>query len=153
MGVIAYNLGKDAKAYIEGSSAGYANLVEMATVQSGKVNVETAEADTTTREGDGWGSSSPTIRKGTVELSCLSKTTEDASLTKIEAAAIAGNILEGAFLTGTTGVAGSRGPYGKWMISSFNRDEEIEGGIPFQVTLKLQEYIGYTTDGTDPTPT
>jgi len=152
MGTIAYNLGKDAKALIEGSTTGYANLVEMATVQSGKVVLETAEADTTTREGAGWGSSTPTIRKGTVEMTCLSKVTEDASLTKLEAAAIAGDIIEGAFLTGDTGVAGSRGPYGQWMISNFARDEEIEGGIPFAITLKLHEYIGYTTDGTDPTP-
>ena len=150
MGVIAYNLGKDAKAYIEGSLAGFDNLVEMPTVQSGKVNVETSEADTTTREGAGWGSSSPTIRKATVEITALMKVT-DAVLAKIETAVLAGGIIESAFLTGAVSVAGSRGPYGQWMIASFNRDEPIEGAVPVAITFKLQEYIGYTTDGTDPT--
>ena len=151
MKTIAFNLGKDAKAYIEGSTSGYAALEELKAVQNGKVVIETAEAETTTREGAGWGSSTPTIRKATVELHAMMKVS-DSVLETIEDAVIAGGVIEGAFLTGARDTAGSRGPYGWWMITSFARDEPIEGVVPVDVSLKLQEFIGYTKDGSDPTP-
>ena len=150
MSAVIYNLGKDATANIEGSSIGFANLDQFDTVANCSLGIEAAEADVSSRGDAGWGAMCPTIRRATVELQMILKKT-DTTAAKITAAAVEGTILEAAFLTQAIAVGTAEGIYGEWCVPSYKRGEELEAGVVVDITFKLARFIGWTTDGTDPT--
>ena len=151
---MAFRLGKDAKAYIAGATAGFANLVEMTNVKDLTLNHETGEADTTTRANAGWRSTMATLREATAEFEMVWDSA-DANFAKIQAAWMASTTLEAAFLTGDVAGApdpGIQGPYAHWSVTNFSRSEPLEEAITVSVTMKVTTWIGWVADGTDPTP-
>ncbi len=106
--------------------------------------------DTTSREGNGEESSTPTTRKRKVDLSAKVKAS-DSALEKLDDASEEGMIIEAAFLTGPKATAGTRGTYAFWTVSSFVRDEPVKGVVAAEISLECNEYLGKVVDGVDPT--
>ncbi len=141
-----------AKAYVEGASAGFDNLVEMTLVRDASVDIESSTTDITIRGNGGWGAEGVVLNKATAEMEVLFKPS-DTTYQTLKTAALQRLPVEAAFLTGAKGteaVAGSEGPYGKWVITKMSRPEPLEDAIKISFSLSLNEFIGWTDDGTDP---
>jgi len=140
-----FALGMNAKIYrkptlwADGNSAeviaAIGSLVVMGNCKDVTINLETGEADITTRENDGWRATAGTLKDGSVEFESQFKY-PDTNLSAIRDAWLNSTEIALLVLTGPVGTEGHEGIAANFTVTNFSRNEALEEAITYQVTLK-----------------
>lgn len=128
-------LGMEAKLYYKsGGVGGAGSWNELTNVRDVTLNLETGEADASTRGNNGWRATVSTLKEGSIEFEMVWDTA-DAGFTAIRTAyfnnaAIGFRILDGA------NPGDGQGLEADFMITNFSRSEPLEEVITVSVTAK-----------------
>lgn len=141
-----YMLGMNAKLYYSATALTGSNQAawiagpptEVTNVRDVNLNLETGEADITTRDNSGWQATAPTLKNGSVDFEMVWKTT-DTVLDAIEAAWSAGTEVA-LFVTDGGLTAGYKGLLSNFTVTNFSRSEPLAGAVLYAVTLKPSSY-------------
>lgn len=112
-----------------------ANLTELSDVKDVTINLETGEADVTTRGGDGWRQTAATLKDGSIEFEMVWDT-GDAGFTAIKDAFFANSDIAMVALDGAKDAVGSQGLWADFQITNFTRAEPLEEALMVSVTAK-----------------
>lgn len=128
-------LGLQAKTYYgtAGSTPTIDPSNELTNIRDLTLNLETGEADTTTRGADGWRSTLATLKDGTVEFEMVWDT-NDAGFTAILNAWLNSTLI--AALVLDTDVTGGQGLDADFAVTNLSRSEPLEEAITSSVSLK-----------------
>ena len=126
---MAIKLGMNAKLYY--GTAGSLATTEMTNVQDVTLNLETGEADVTTRGNSGWRATAATLKTGSVEFKMIWDT-GDAGFTAIKTAYFNATAIALAVLDAT----GGEGLDADFTVTNFSRSEPLEEAITVSVTVK-----------------
>jgi hypothetical protein len=140
---VGAKLGLDAKLYRLSSgsrsawpsSAAPPNLVEITNVKDVTLNLESGEADVTTRANNGWKATVPTLKEGSVEFDMVWDTA-DAGFAAIQQAYFQNATIALAVLDGDKAAAGTEGLWADFRVTNFSREEPLDGPITVNVTVK-----------------
>ena len=121
-------LGLNAKLFR--GTAGTQAAVEMKNVKDLTLNIESGEADVTTRKAQGWRQSIATLKSATVEFE-MNYDTEDADFIALQAAFFGGTALS-FFITDGSGT----GLDADFTILNFNIGQPLEEAMTVSVTIK-----------------
>jgi|GEM_PF-170965 len=121
-------LGLDAVLYR--GTAGTTGATEVKNVKNLTLSVETGSADITTRATDGWKAYAATLKDGSLEWDMVD-ISGDADIAAVRAAWLAGTALA-LFADDGTG----EGLDADFVITKFDRDEQLEEAITYKVTAK-----------------
>lgn len=132
---MAVKLGLDAKVYR--NTGTYVTPVwnEIKNVKDVTLNLETAEADVTTRANNGWRATVATLKDGSVEFEMVWDSADD-DFGAIRNAFLDKTAIELAVMDGDITVAGTQGLRASCMITKFSRNEPLEEAITVSVTAK-----------------
>lgn len=142
-----HKLGKDCKAYFftailtekwDGTAAAPAHT-EMPNVRDVTVNLETGEADITTRANNGWRATAATLKNGSVEFEMLWDPA-DAGFSKIQAAWSTSAEIGLAFMDGAIDGADNSGLASNFTVTNFSRSEPLEEAVKVSVTVKPSSF-------------
>jgi len=122
-------LGMQAKLYY--GPAGATAATELTNVKDLTLNLETGEADVTTRGNQGWRATIATLKNGSVEFEMVWDTT-DAGFNAIQQAYFNNTAIAFAVLDGENG----EGLDADFSITNFTRNEPLEEAITVSVTAK-----------------
>lgn len=131
---MAFKLGMNARLYYKaGGQGGTGSWTVLNNVRDLTLNLETGEADVTTRANNGWRATVATLREASVEFEMVWDT-DDAGFDAIRLAFLANSIiglqiLDDAYPTG-------QGLQGDFMITGFSRNEALEEALTVSVTAK-----------------
>lgn len=136
-------LGLDAKMYRQttGTRAAWPatgtapDLEEMGNVKDVTINLETGEADVTTRGGSGWRQTASTLKDGTVEFEMIHDP-GDTDFTAIKNAWLNGTNIAMAVLDGASDTAGVQGLWADFQITNFSQSQPLEEAMTYSVTAK-----------------
>lgn len=144
---MGYKLGKDCKAYFftsvltekwDGTGAAPTNT-EMPNVKDVTVNLETGEADITTRANNGWRATAATLKNGSVEFEMIWDPA-DPGFTKIQTAWSNSEEIGLAFMDGAIEASGSSGLASNFTVTNFSRSEPLEEAVKVSVTVKPSSF-------------
>ena len=125
---MAYKLGLDAKIFH--GTAGNRAATEMKNVTDVTLNLETGEADITTRAAEGWRITAATLKEASVEFEMVWDTS-DSGFNAIQQAFF-GNKAIALFVSDGDG----NGLDADFVVSSFSRSEPLEEALKVSVTCK-----------------
>jgi hypothetical protein len=125
---MAYKLGLDAKIFH--GTAGQQASTEMTNVTDVTLNLETGEADITTRAAEGWRITAATLKEASVEFEMIWDT-EDSGFNAIQQAYFANSALS-LFVSDGDG----NGLDADFVVTSFSRSEPLEEALKVSVTCK-----------------
>ncbi|MGE4300387.1 MAG: phage tail tube protein [Victivallaceae bacterium] len=125
---MAIVLGLDAK--LLRGTAGATGATEVKNVKDLTLNLESGEADVTTRATQGWKASVATLKEASLEFGILYDT-EDADFTAFQAAYF-GNTPIALFVTDGNG----SGLDADWSITGFSMEQNLEEAVTVSVTAK-----------------
>ena len=125
---MAYKLGLDAKIFH--GTAGTRASTEMKNVTDVTLNLETGEADITTRAAEGWRITAATLKEASVEFEMVWDTS-DSGFNAIQQAFF-GNKAIALFVSDGDG----NGLDADFVVSSFSRSEPLEEALKVSVTCK-----------------
>ena len=128
-------LGLDAKLYRNSGTYAAPSWVEMTNVKDLTLNLESGEADVTTRGNNGWRATVATLKDGSIEFEMVWDT-EDAGFTAIKDAWFNNTSIEFAIMDGDIEVAGSQGLRATFSVTKFSRSEPLEEALAVSVTAK-----------------
>jgi hypothetical protein len=140
---MGYKLGKDCKAYVftnvltqkwDGTGAAPTHT-EMPNVKDVTVNLETGEADITTRANNGWRATAATLKNGSVDFEMLWDAS-DPGFSKIQTAWSNSAEIGLAFMDGAIDGAGNSGLASNFTVTNFSRSEPLEEAVKVSVTVK-----------------
>jgi hypothetical protein len=133
---MAIRLGMQAKLYYKiGGVAAAGPWLELGNVKDLTLNLETGEADVTTRANAGWRATVGTLKEGSLEFEMIWDTS-DAGFTALKNAFF-GNLAIGlAAMDGDITASGSQGLQADCSITSFTRSEALEEALTVSVTAK-----------------
>ncbi len=126
---MSIRLGMDAKLFF--GVAGATATTELSNVKDVTLNLETGEADVTTRANQGWRAVAATLKSGTVEFEMIWDT-GDAGFAAIKDAYFNNTPIALAILDGTDG----EGLDADFSITNFSRNEPLEEALTVSVTAK-----------------
>ena len=132
---MALVLGLNAKLYRNTGTYASPTWVEMTNVKNVTLNLESAEADVTTRANNGWRATVPTLKDASIEFEMVWDT-EDAAFEAIQEAFLDSTPIEVLALDGPEGTAGSQGLRATCSVLSFSRNEQLEEALMVSVNLK-----------------
>lgn len=132
---MAIRLGLEAKLYYDPSGVGGSAWTELKNVKDLTLNLESAEADVTTRGNNGWRATVATLRDGSIEFEMVWDT-GDAAFAAIKDAYFNKTPIGFAVMDGDILVSGSEGLHANMAITNFTRTENLEESIMVQVTAK-----------------
>lgn len=133
---MAIRLGMEAKLYYKlGGVGGAGSWEELTNVKDVTLNLETGEADVTTRGNAGWRATVGTLREGSIEFEMVWDTA-DAGFTAIKDAYFDNSKIGFAVMDGDIGTPGSQGLQADFSITNFSRKEALEEAIMVSVTAK-----------------
>lgn len=112
------------------------NLDLVGNVRDANLNLEKAEADTTTRGNNGWRSTVGTLKDGTVEFEMVWDNA-DADFTAFKNAYFDDTTIAVAVLDGLSTTAGSQGLWADFNVTNFTRSEALEDAVKASVSLKI----------------
>ena len=145
-----FRLGMNAKVFIDGTAGtALASLTELDNTKDVTLSMEAGETDTTTRANSGWRGTAATLREGSAEFDMVWKTGDTTGLDVIQAAFLASTTISAAVLTGALATADSDGPFGDWSVTNFTRSEALEDVILVSITLKMETFDAWITDGAE----
>ncbi len=125
---MAYKLGLDAKLFF--GTAGSTASSEMTNVKDVTLNLESGEADITTRAAEGWRISAATLKEASLEFEMVWDT-QDAGFKAIKNAFF-NNSAVALFASDGDG----NGLDADFVVSSFSRSEPLEEALTVSVTCK-----------------
>ena len=99
------------------------------------LNLETGEADVTTRGNNGWRATLATLKDGSIEFEMLWDTA-DAGFSALQTAWANGDEIALAAMDGDISTSGNEGLAGNFTITNFSRSEPLEEGVSVSVTAK-----------------
>lgn len=126
---MAVVLGLNAKLLRGG--AGQKGTIEMTNVKDLTLNIETGEADVTTRASKGWRASAATLKEAILEFG-MNYDTEDEDFKAISQA-----FFSNAPIALFVSDGESRGLDADWAITSFNISQPLEEAMTINVTAKI----------------
>jgi len=132
---MAIRLGMEAKVYRNTGTYGAPVWVEITNVRDVTLNLESGEADVTTRANSGWRATAATLKEASVEFEMVWDTA-DAGFTAIKDAFFDGTNIDLAVMDGDIGQTGTQGLRAEFGITSFSRSEPLEEAITVSVTAK-----------------
>jgi len=112
-----------------------ANLLELGNVKDVTLNLETGEADVTTRANNGWKATIATLKEGSLEFEAIWDTS-DAGFGALKDAYFNNTPIAMAILDGAKDVVGSQGLWADFSVTNLTREEPLEDAIKAKVTLK-----------------
>lgn len=133
---MSVKLGMEAKLYFKAEGvAGTGEWGELTNVKDVTLNLETGEADVTTRANAGWKATVATLKDGSIEFEMIWDTA-DAGFTAIKEAYFENKALGFAVMDGDIETTGSQGLQADFSITNFSRKEPLEEAITVSVTAK-----------------
>jgi len=112
-----------------------ANLVELSNVTDVTLNLETGEADVTTRANNGWKATIATLKEGSLEFESIWDPS-DAGFSALKDAYFNNTAIALAVLDGPKDVVGSQGLWADFSVTNLTREEPLEDAIKAKVTVK-----------------
>ena len=143
-----YVLGMNCKLFAGVAELALASLDEITNVKDLSVNLESDEADVTTRANSGWHATAATLKSATMDFEMVWKP-GDTGFDLIQAAYLASTNISAAALTGALSTANSDGPYGDWSVTNFSRSEPLGEAATVSVTLKIAAWDAWIGDGVE----
>ena len=150
---MGFKLGMEAKLYIseqlldESTTPSSANWEEQDNVRDLTLNLETGEADVTTRKNNGWRATAATLKDGSIEFEMVWDTA-DSGFTKIKNAWLNSEQVALAAMDGDIGTGGNQGLASNFTVTNFSRSEPLEEAITVSVTVKPSSFTQwYTVSG------
>lgn len=140
-------LGMNAKLYrsaallasaLEAAATG-ASWDEVTNVRDLTLNLETGEADVTTRANSGWKQTLATLKDGSLEFEMVWDT-GDADFAAMLTAWLGNDEIGMAVMDGDITVNGNQGLVSNFTITNFSRTEPLEDAIKVSVTMKPSSY-------------
>ena len=128
-------LGYQAKAYINTATGATPTWAEVDIIRNVTLNLEKGEADVTTRGAKGWKEVVPTLKEATIDTEIVWDTTHTI-FAKLLDAFLNDTNLEFLFLDGEVTAQGSQGLRAVCGIFKFSRDEQLDGALIANVSLK-----------------
>ena len=128
-------LGYQAKAYINTATSGTPTWTEIDIIRNVTLNLEKGEADVTTRGAKGWKEVLPTLKEATIDTEAVWDA-ENTLFAKLLDAFLNDTNLEFLFLDGDVKTKGSQGLRAVCGIFKFSRDEQLDGALIANVSLK-----------------
>ncbi|MFO7958997.1 MAG: phage tail tube protein [Candidatus Brocadiia bacterium] len=139
---MGHKLGKDCKFYysstlLDGATNTPATVSwnEVGNVRDLTLNLETGEADVTTRANNGWRATAATLKDGSLEFEMLWDT-GDAAFAALKDAWAGGGEIALAAMDGDIQTSGNEGLAGNFSVTNFSRNEPLEEGVTVSVTVK-----------------
>jgi len=133
---MAIRLGMDAKLYYKvGGVGGSGSWEELVNIKDVTLNLETGEADVTTRGNAGWRATVATLKEGSIEFEMVWDT-GDAGFTAIKNAYFNNQKIGFAIMDGDITGSGSQGLQADFSITNFSRKEALEEALTVSVTAK-----------------
>jgi hypothetical protein len=126
---MAVKIGLDAKAYY--GTSGSTATEELTNIRDATLNLETGEADITTRASNGWRSTKATLKDGTIEFEMVWDDA-DAGFTAIKDAYFNNTLIALLFLD----QEGGQGINADFTITNFSKSEPLEEAQTVSVTAK-----------------
>lgn len=137
------DLGCNAKAYI-GTSANGGSVSECSSLTGVQISASGESIDTSTRANQGWKTSVRGMKTCQVTTDIISDSTSQNIIQILENAYLSntssGSFVYAAFLN----KAGGRGPCGVWSVTNFQRNEDLNDAVKYNVTFELSRYLGYS---------
>ncbi len=132
---MAVRLGLDAKLYRNTGTIGSNLWSEVSNVRDVTLNLETGEADVTTRGNDGWRATVGTLKDAGIEFEMVWDT-EDLNFAAFKDAFFDGTPIELLVADGSMDAAGAQGLRAVCRIITFTRSEALEEAITVSVSAK-----------------
>jgi hypothetical protein len=132
---MAIRLGLDAKLYRNTGTIGSNLWSVVDNVRDVTLNLETGEADVTTRGNDGWRATVGTLKDAGIEFEMVWDT-EDANFAAFKDAFFDGTPIELLVADGSMDAAGAQGLRAVCRIITFTRSEALEEAITVSVSAK-----------------
>ena len=132
---MAIRLGMEGKLYYDASGVGGSSWTELTNVKDLTLNLETGEADVTTRGNAGWRATVATLRDGSIEFEMVWDTA-DAGFTAIKDAYFNNTSIGFAVMDGDIATAGTQGLQANFSVTNFTRNEPLEEAMSVSVTCK-----------------
>jgi predicted secreted protein len=130
---VSIKLGMEARLnYKTGGQGGAGSWTELANTKDVTLNLETGEADVTTRANSGWRATVATLKEASVEFEMVWDTA-DAGFAAIKNAYLNNDPIGLQVLDGEDG----QGLQADFMITAFSRSESLEEAITVSVTAKV----------------
>ncbi|MEX0744243.1 MAG: phage tail tube protein [Phycisphaeraceae bacterium] len=140
-------LGMEAKLYfadalLDGDTVtpGTATWNEIDKVKDVTLNLETAEADMTTRGNNGWRATRATLKDGSIEFE-MNWAPGNTAFEAIRDAWLAAGEIPIAAMSGDIDTEGEEGLVANMSVTNFSRNEPLEEGMTVSVTLKPSSQI------------
>jgi hypothetical protein len=128
--------GMDGKLYFcEAGIGGTPDWTELTNVKDVTLNVETADADVTTRTNNGWKATAATLKEASIEFEMVWDTADE-GFTAVQTAFFDRTAIGIAVMDGDVATAGSQGLWADCMVASFSRSEPLGEAMTVSVTLK-----------------
>ncbi|MFM7167155.1 MAG: phage tail tube protein [Planctomycetaceae bacterium] len=128
-------LGLNAKLYRNSAASGSPSWNEITNVRDVTLNLETGEADVSTRNNSGWRASIGTLKSASLEFEMVWDTADD-DFGAIRDAFLNNSSIEFAVLDGASTAPGTQGLRATMAIINFTRSEPLEEAIKVSVTAK-----------------
>jgi hypothetical protein len=139
---MSFKLGMHAVMYIsdtllDGSTTtpSTATWTEQSNVKDLTLNLETGEADATTRGNNGWRATLATLKEGSIEFEMLWDSA-DSGFTAIKDAWLNSAEIAMAAMDGDIATSGNQGLASNFTVTNFSRNEPLEEAITVNVTVK-----------------
>jgi hypothetical protein len=132
---MAIRLGLDAKLYRNTGNPGSSLWQLIANVRDVTLNLETGEADVSTRGNVGWRATAGTLKDASIEFEIMWDT-EDYHFSALQDAFFSGTPFELLVMDSDASEAGSQGLQATCQIINFTRSEALEEAITVSVTAK-----------------
>ncbi|HUU90101.1 MAG TPA: phage tail tube protein [Phycisphaerae bacterium] len=132
---MGFKLGMEARLYQNTGTYETPTWTEIDNVKDVTLNLETGEADVTTRANNGWRATAATLKDGSVEFEMVWDTA-DAGFTAIQEAYFDNTSLEFAVMDGDIATSGTQGLRATMAVTNFSRNEPLEEAITVSVTIK-----------------
>jgi len=143
---VNFTLGMNCKLYRcatliddSGNTPALATWLEIDNVKDLTLNLETGEADITTRANNGWRATAATLKDGSIEFEMLWKP-GDAAFDAIQAAWAGANEIAFFAADGDEATSGTQGLAGNFSVTNFSRNEPLEEAVTASVTIKPSSY-------------
>lgn len=128
-------LGMQGKLYRNTGTYAVPVWAELSNVKDVTLNLETGDADVTTRNNGGWKASIATLKEASIEFEMVWDSS-DAGFTAIQNAFFTNGSVELAVMDGDIATAGSQGLRATMSIMNFSREEPLEEAMKASVTCK-----------------
>lgn len=132
---MGFRLGKDCKLYRNSGSYASPSWEEVDIARDVTLNLESGEADVTTRGSAGWRENVPVLRDASVDMQMVWDPGSD-HFEAFRDAFLNGTGIECLVLDGDVATSGSQGLRATMMVSSFSRSEALEEASLVDVSIK-----------------